>query len=107
MGLGSSPHFSLTKEQWARWVFKLKLDPDGSIDKYKARLVVKSYNQMKTVDYFDSLSLVAKYVIVRVFIAIATSKSWSLFQLDVNNAFLHGHLDEVDHMDPLEGYIKA
>ncbi|KAL0406053.1 UNVERIFIED_CONTAM: Retrovirus-related Pol polyprotein from transposon RE2 [Sesamum latifolium] len=91
----------------SRWVFKLKFNPDESIDKYKARLVAKGHNQIEGVDYFDSFSPVAMFVIVRVFMPIAASKFWPLFRLGINNAFLYGYLDEEVYIDPLEGYIAA
>ncbi|GJV70191.1 retrovirus-related pol polyprotein from transposon TNT 1-94, partial [Tanacetum coccineum] len=77
------------------------------LDKYKARLVIRGFSQKEGLDYKHTFSPVAKAATVRVLIAIATAKVWPLHQLDVNNAFLHGYVDEEIYMKPLEGYNKA
>jgi len=77
-----------------RWVFAIKVGPDGTIDCLKTRLVAKGYTQIFGLDYGDTFSPVAKMTFVRLFIAMTALQRWPLYQLDVKNAFLNGDLQK-------------
>ena len=78
---------------------------DGSIDKYKARLVIKGYKKKEGIDYFDTYSPVTKISSIRMLIAIAAIHNLEIHQMDVKTAFLNGDLDEEIYMEQLEGFI--
>lgn len=73
-----------------KWVFKIKYNPDGSVDRFKARLVANRYTQQPEIDYHDTFSHVGKIVIVRCLLSLAARMHWPLYQIDVTNAFLQG-----------------
>lgn len=77
-----------------KWVFRLKFNSDGSLERHKARLVVLGNNQTEGLDYNETYAPVAKMVTIRAFLQQAASLDWEVQQMDVHNAFLHGDFDE-------------
>lgn len=92
------------KEIQCKWVFKVKRNFDGTVDKYKARLCAKGFSQKKGFDYNETYAPVAKITTFRVLMAVACHENLFVHQIYVNCAFLNGFLDEEIYMAQPEGY---
>ncbi|GJZ35072.1 copia protein, partial [Tanacetum coccineum] len=80
------------------WIYKHNLNSDGSFERYKARLVGDGRSRQVGIDCTETFSPVVKPATIRVVLSLALSNSWPIHQLDVKNAFLHGHLNETVYM---------
>ncbi|GKF12703.1 zinc finger, CCHC-type containing protein, partial [Tanacetum coccineum] len=77
-----------------KWIFKRKLKVDGTLEKFKARLVIQGFRQKSGIDYFDTYASVARISTIRVLIALASIHNLIIHQMDVKTSFLNGELDE-------------
>ena len=77
-----------------KWIYKIKYHSDGTIERFKARLIILGNHQVEGIGYTETFATVAKLVTVRIVLVVATTKGWDLHQMDVHNAFLHGELQE-------------
>ncbi|XP_016178819.1 uncharacterized protein LOC107621301 [Arachis ipaensis] len=81
-----------------KWVFRIKKHPNGTIQKYKARLVAKKFHQKEGINFDQVFSPVVRTPTVRVILSLALAKEWKIRQFDFNNAFLNGDLEETVFM---------
>ena len=77
-----------------KWVYKVKLQYDRSIERLKARLVIRGDMQKEGVDFKEIFCAIVQITTIICVLAISIKNRWNLFQLEVNNAFLHGDLEE-------------
>ena len=93
----------------SKWVFQVKKDTDGKIERFKARLVAKGFTQVHGVDYFDTFAPVARLASIRTILAISARNSWPINTFDFHSAFLNGELedDEEVFMEQAPGYAMA
>ena len=89
-----------------KWLYRIKRRPDGTIDRYKARLVAKDFTQLSGIDYKETYSPVIKATTIRLILALATMNKWQIKQLDVTNTFLHGNVTEELYMAQPQGYVN-
>uniref|UniRef100_A0A2N9I0E0 Reverse transcriptase Ty1/copia-type domain-containing protein n=1 Tax=Fagus sylvatica TaxID=28930 RepID=A0A2N9I0E0_FAGSY len=86
-------------------VYKIKTRADGSVERYKARLVARGFTQEYVIDYEETFAPVARLTSVRPLLAVAAVRHWPLFQMDVKNEFLNGDLLEEVYMPPPPSYL--
>ena len=87
-----------------KWVFRIKRKGDGSIDRYRARLVAKGFSQKAGIDYKETFSPVARYDTIRTMLSLVPAFNLKVTQFDVKTAFLNGELEEAVFMELPEGY---
>ncbi|PNX91753.1 hypothetical protein L195_g047887, partial [Trifolium pratense] len=89
----------------SKWVFKTKFKADGTIERRKARLVARGFQQTAGLDYEETFSPVVKPSTIRIILSMAVHFNWEVRQMDINNAFLNGYLKETVFMYQPEGFI--
>nr|GEU37561.1 hypothetical protein [Tanacetum cinerariifolium] len=90
-----------------KWIFKNKHDEEQTVIRNKSRLVVRGYRQEEGIDFEESFTPVARMEAIRIFLAYAAHKSFTVFQIDVKTAFLHGSLKELVYVFQPKGFIDA
>ena len=88
----------------SRWIYKVKQDADGSIEKYKARFVAWGFSQIEGIDYEETFAPVARYSSIRTILDLSVQMGWHITQMDVKTAFLSGIIEEEVYIEQPEGF---
>lgn len=94
------------KSKGCKWIFKTKRDSQGNVERFKARLVIKEFNQREGVDYNETLTAVSIKHYFRVIMTLTAHFNLELHQMDVKIAFLNGELEENIYMKQPLGFIE-
>jgi len=89
-----------------KWVFRVKHDSEGRVERFKGRLVAKGYSQKYGIDYDETFSPVVRFSSIRILLAFAVQKGMLVHQMDVVTAFLNGELSEEIYMQQPPGYVQ-
>ncbi|KAA3481430.1 Retrovirus-related Pol polyprotein from transposon TNT 1-94 [Gossypium australe] len=87
-----------------KWVYRAKFNTDGSLNKLKAWLVVKGFNQRYGIDYLETFAPMARLDTIKLLVALAAQMKWNVHQLDVKSAFLNGFLEEEIYVEQPQGF---
>ena len=87
----------------SKWLYKIKHDADGSIEKYKAQFVARGFSQVEAVDYDETFTSIARFSSIRAVISIVAKMGWRIHQMDVKIAFLNDILQEEVYLEQPQG----
>lgn len=90
----------------SKWMYRTKYHANGSLNVYKVRLVARGFTQIPGIVFTHTFSLIVKAFTNRVVLSLAFINGWDLCQFDVNNAFLHDHLDKIVYMEQPPGFAS-
>ena len=89
----------------SRWLYKIKHDADGSVEKYKAIFVARGFTQKEGIDYDETFAHVSRHTTIRTIISLATVFRWKLHQMDVKATFLNDKIKEEVYIEQPEGFV--
>jgi len=92
------------KKIGSKWVFKVKRNADGSVERYKGRLVAKGYNQRPGFDYLEIFAPTVRMPTIQVVLAMAAIEDLHLCSIDISHAYLNGEMDCDVYMEQPEGF---
>lgn len=88
----------------SKWIYKIKHVVDGSIDKYKERLIPRGFSQKGGIDYEEKFAPTTRHTTIRSLVSLAATMGWNIHQMDVNTTFLNETIDEEVYIEHPEGF---